>query len=158
VLIVLLAHRRTRRTRVLGDDDDDAAAPEATENVNTANVAPAVGGKRTQRGTAAAAAPARAAAGKAATAAAAAPSGAIMELSPETEVQLCAAVNDMLVQQRYVDEWRIEGVARWLQENKALTVSEELLERYFDRVDQSLTAQLPHVLYDVAEKTVHRDY
>ena len=163
--------RATRSTRVLDDDNDDAAAEDgapASENTNTANVAtPAVvGAKRTPRGTAAstprAAGGAKRAAGKSpaggAKSAAAAAGGAIMALAPETEATLCAAVNDMLVQQRYVDEWNVSGVARWLQEHKGITVSEELLAEYFDRVDQKATAEQPHVLYDIAEKAIHRDY
>jgi hypothetical protein len=83
---------------------------------------------------------------------------AIMVLNADAEERLCKAVNDMLVQQRYVDEWKVEGIQRWLQENKTISISREMLEQYFDRVDQSLPATVPHVLYDVAEKTVHRDY
>jgi len=64
----------------------------------------------------------------------------------------------MLVAQRYVDEWKVDGVHKWLKDNRSLEVPVTVLEEYFDRVDQSLPEDIPHVLYDVAEKTVHRDY
>jgi hypothetical protein len=76
----------------------------------------------------------------------------------DAEARLCKAVNEMLVAQRYVDEWKVEGVQRWLVETKGIAIARELLEQYFDRVDQNLPAAVPHVLYDVAEKAVHRDY
>lgn len=81
-----------------------------------------------------------------------------VELNAELEMQLCRCMNDMLLAQPYVDEWALSGVQRWLQTNKDLAVPLDLLEKYFDRVDQRLTAEVPFVLYDVAEKTVHRDY
>jgi hypothetical protein len=79
-------------------------------------------------------------------------------LTQELERQLCQCVHDMLVAQRYVDEWPLEGVQRWLQTEKDVVLPLELLEQYFDRVDQRVTETVPYVLYDVAEKTVHRDY
>jgi hypothetical protein len=81
-----------------------------------------------------------------------------MELTSELEEQLCELVNEMLVEQRYVDEWQVSGVQRWMKENKGLDIKVDLLEQYFDRVDQRLPVKVPYVLYDVAEKTVHRDY
>lgn len=111
---------------------------------------PAVGQKRGATGAAAAVRTTRAsqAAGAAQT----------LELTPELEDQLCELVNEMLVDQRYVDEWQVDGIQRWLKENKDLELPIALLERYFDRVDQRLPVKCPYVLYDVAEKAVHRDY
>lgn len=81
-----------------------------------------------------------------------------LELTPELEDQLCELVNEMLVEQRYVDEWQVAGVQRWLKDNKDLELPVDLLEKYFDRVDQRLPVKVPYVMYDVAEKAVHRDY
>lgn len=81
-----------------------------------------------------------------------------LELTPELEEQLCDLVNAMLVDQRYVDEWKVDGIQRWLKENKDLDLKADLLEKYFDRVDQRLPVKVPFVIYDVADKTVHRDY
>ena len=84
--------------------------------------------------------------------------GGILALNPEVEAQLCKAVNDMLFEQRYVDEWKVSGVARWLQENRGITISESLLSNYFDRTDLNLTAEQPRILFDLDQNTVHRDY
>lgn len=81
-----------------------------------------------------------------------------MALTPAVEAQLCAAVKDMLLAQRYVDEWKVAGVVRWMQENKSLTIAEPLLAQYFDRVDQNMTAEAPGILYDAVQSAVHRDY
>lgn len=82
----------------------------------------------------------------------------LTELTPELEDKLCDLVNAMLVDHRYVDEWQVAGIQRWLKENKDLDVKVEVLEQYFDRVDNRLPVRVPYVLYDVSEKTVHRDY
>lgn len=82
----------------------------------------------------------------------------VVELTPELEDRLCDLVNELLLEQRYVDEWKVDGIQRWLKEKKSLDLSMDLLEKYFDRVDQQLPVKSPHVLYDVAEKAVHRDY
>ena len=152
---------------MLGSDDNEdtgmAAADEDAENIDPAAAAAAskpapapaqVGGKRTPRGTAAT----TGARSGGRSAAAASDSNAIMELSTANEAKLCKAVNDMLVEQRYVDSWQMPGIVRWLQEQRGITVSEDLLEKYFDRVDQLQTAEQPHILYDLSEKTVHRGY
>jgi hypothetical protein len=146
----VMCRRATRSTRVLGDDGVVATG---AENAGPGNAPPpTVGQKRTQGGQALRRST------RTTSAQAAAVSDAVMSLTAETEAKLCTAINDMLVEQRYVDEWKVEGVARWLQESKAMTVSEALLESYFDRVDQNMPDTVPHVLYDIAEKTVHRDY
>lgn len=113
------------------------------ENVNKDNTA-RVGQKRTTSGTAADP-PRQKQAGA-------------MQLDAALEKTLFDAVSAMLVGQRYVDEWKVEGIQKWLRDNKCLEVPMTVLEEYFDRVDQNLTENIPHVLYDVAEKTVHRDY
>ena len=146
-----VCRRATRATTVL-DDDDDAGPSGGAENGDTSNTLPKVGQKRTPAGTA----PKRS--GRVSEAPPAADGNAIMKLDAATEQTLCDAVNDMLVEQRYVDEWKIDGIARWLQASKGITISEKLLEEYMDRVDQNLPAKVPHVLYDLAEQTVHRDY
>jgi hypothetical protein len=126
--------------------EDDLS--EGGENADLSNT-PRVGDKRTKSGSVAK----RTTRGSSKATQESAP-----ELTEELESQLFQAVSDMLVDQRYVDEWKVEGVVRWLKENKDMNVSQDVLEEYFDRVDQNLPSQVPHVLYDVAEKTVHRDY
>jgi hypothetical protein len=82
---------------------------------------------------------------------------AVMSLDVAAQAKLCAAVDAMLQAHAYVDSWKLEGVARWLQE-RGITISEERLHEYFDLVDQNEVTPLPHVIYDVSERTVHRDY
>ena len=142
--------RATRATKVLDDDDEPMAAAGA-ENADTQNTAPQVGQKRAPGGT-------RSRRSEKADAPAEEAGDAIMALNSATEAKLCAAIDDMLVAQRYVDQWQVDGVVRWLQEHKGVTVSEKLLEEYLDRVDQNLPEKVPHILYDLSEKTVHRDY
>ena len=154
--------RATRRTPAVLEDDDDAmdaadAPPAATENEDVRNTdgggaaaAPAVGDKRTK---ASKRVPRRAAAGVATGG-----GTAIMALDASAQASLCAAVNEMLQKHAYVDTWRLDGVARWLQEQRGVTIAEALLHEYFDLVDQNEVTPVPHVIYDVAERTVHRDY
>lgn len=130
--------RRHTRSRVVAQPQ-----PSGEENINTDNTA-RVGQKRTTSGTAADNPKPKHA--------------PTVQLDAAMEKRLYDAVSTMLVAQRYVDEWKVEGVQKWLMENQNLEIPVGLLEEYFDRVDQSLPENIPHVLYDVAEKTVHRDY
>jgi hypothetical protein len=129
------------------------------ENIDASNIPPvaaraaaAVGQKRMKDG----APPRRSTRGPSATAALADPS-AVMSLDVPAQAKLCASVNAMLQAHAYVDSWKLGGVARWLQE-QGITISEDLLHEYFDLVDQNEVTPLPHVIYDISERTVHRDY
>lgn len=61
----------------------------------------------------------------------------------------------MLVEQAQTSEWALDVVVQWLL-GRGISITNEMLHVYLDRVDLVLTAKQPEVLYDLSNKTLQR--